>query len=65
MMTETMTITNPYPEWQSLAGDMNCWRCYVLLWRKEQVKRHLCDECQVAGYVAVNDQTNEELSDGN
>lgn len=52
-----MVITNPYPEWQSLAGEMNRWRCYVLLWRKEQVERHLCDECHEAGYVAERART--------
>jgi hypothetical protein len=54
METTAKTITNPYPEWQR-SSDINCWRCYVLLWRREQVERHLCDECHVAGFVAVND----------
>lgn len=48
---ETMTVTNPYSEWQRVS-DINRWRCYVSLWRKEQVERHLCDECHAAGFVA-------------
>jgi hypothetical protein len=36
MSTTTGTITNPYPEWQALAAEMNCWNCYVILLHKER-----------------------------
>jgi hypothetical protein len=52
MNTEMRTVTNPYPEWQCMAGETSCWNCYVLLWRREQVERHLCDRCHDAGLTA-------------
>lgn len=39
-------VRNPYPEWQAMAGDMNCWNCYRLLWFQADVLKHLCSDCQ-------------------
>lgn len=45
-MSELTKVTNPYPEWQSTAGDMNCWNCYKLLWHRADTLKHLCNDCQ-------------------
>lgn len=52
---EKIPVTNPYPEWQSGAGDTNCWNCFKLLWHRADTLKHLCGDCQQT-HVAVEDR---------
>lgn len=50
--SEKVGVRNPYPEWQSGAGDTNCWNCFKLLWHRADTLKHLCNDCQQT-HVAV------------
>lgn len=49
---EKIAVTNPYPEHQGLAGEMNCWNCFKLLWHRADTLKHLCNDCQQT-HIAV------------
>lgn len=59
MATNLIKVHNPYPEWQSMAGDMNCWNCFKLLWHRADTLKHLCYDCQQT-HVAVESQAESE-----
>lgn len=52
MNANLIEVRNPYPEWQSLSGETNCWNCFKLLWHRADTLKHLCNDCQQT-HIAV------------